>query len=219
MRVRALELSVFAPAGSAARCWMRVGRIRACSVRLVSGRRTVATGRAASGGARRSLRVPLRLTGAGRALLARELGGVRARVQARGATSGGLRRTSARTRALLALERFTTPPGSFLPGEAALSARGQRYLRSLRGKLIAVASLRCDGHDASVRPGSARTSPLSLARAEVICHALRELGVGARPKLASHGDADPIASNASEAGRAENRRVEVTVTHRPTRLR
>jgi outer membrane protein OmpA-like peptidoglycan-associated protein len=52
-----------------------------------------------------------------------------------------------------------------------------------------------------------------------MCDALRELGVGARLKLAGHGDADPIASNVSEAGRAENRRVIVTVTHRPTRLR
>jgi flagellar motor protein MotB len=120
---------------------------------------------------------------------------------------------------LLQVERFTTPPGSWLPGEAALSERGHRFLRSLRGKLIAVGSLRCDGHDASVRPGSVPISRLSLARAAVMCDALRELGVGARLKLAGHGDADPIASNVSEAGRAENRRVIVTVTHRPTRLR
>ena len=98
-------------------------------------------------------------------------------------------------------------------------APGERFLRSLRGKLIAVANLRCDGHDASVLPGSARTSRLILTRAVVMCNALRELGVGVRPRLASHGDADPIASNVSEAGRAENRRVVVTVTHRARRLR
>jgi flagellar motor protein MotB len=50
------------------------------------------------------------------------------------------------------------------------------------------------------------------------CEALKELGAGARPRLAGHGDSQPIASNASASGRAENRRVEVTVTHRPRRL-
>jgi flagellar motor protein MotB len=91
-------------------------------------------------------------------------------------------------------------------------------LRSLRGKLIAVAGLRCDGHDANVRPDTSTASQLSLARAATFCAALEELGARARPALAGHGDAEPIASNASASGRAENRRVEVTVTHRPRRL-
>jgi hypothetical protein len=93
------------------------------------------------------------LTASGRALLARRLGGARTRVRASGATSGGGRRASARTRALLQVERFTTPPGAWVPDEATLTPRGERFLRSLRGKLIAVAGLRCDGHDADVLPG------------------------------------------------------------------
>jgi flagellar motor protein MotB len=105
-----------------------------------------------------------------------------------------------------------------LPGEAILSVRGRSFLRSLRGKLIAVASLRCEGHDANVRAATVTTSPLSRARAAVLCAALKQFGVRLQPNLAGHGDSDPIASNASESGRAENRRVEVTVTHRPRRL-
>jgi Tol biopolymer transport system component len=218
MRLQALSLSVFGRAGSEARCRMRVGRIRSCTVRLLAGGRVVAQGSRRSRGARRSLVVRLRLTGSGRALLARRLGGVRTRVRASGATSGGTRRASARTRALLAVERFTTPPGSWVPDQATLTPRGERFLRSLRGKLIAVAGLRCEGHDANVRPDTATSSPLSLARAATFCAALRELGAGARPRRAGHGDAQPIASNASVSGQAENRRVEVTVTHRPRRL-
>jgi Tol biopolymer transport system component len=217
MRVQALDLTVFGRSGSESRCLMRTGRIRSCNVRLLAGRRLVAHGSTSSRAARRDLLVTLRLTRFGQALLAHRLGGVHARVQARGATSGGARRASARTRAILRVEHFTTPAGSWLPDEAALTERGTSFVRSLRGKLTAVAGLRCEGHSADVRADAGAAS-LSLDRAAAMCDALRQLGVGARPRLAGHGDSEPIASNASESGRAENRRVEVTVTHRPRRL-
>jgi hypothetical protein len=218
MRLKAPSLSVFGCAGSQARCRMRTGSIRLCTVRLLVGRRVIARGRAASEGAgRRSLTVTLKLTGFGRTLLARRPGGVRTRMRARGATTGGARTAAARTRAILRVEHFTTPAGSWMPDRATLTARGRSFVRGLRGKLIAVASLRCDGHDANVRANSVTTSRLSLGRATVMCAALRTLGVRARPRLAGHGDSDPIASNATRSGRAKNRRVEVTITHRPRR--
>jgi len=105
-----------------------------------------------------------------------------------------------------------------MPGDATLTARGRGFLRGLRGNLVAVAGLRCDGHSADADGTKARRDPISLARAAVICAGLRRLGVRAPPKLVGHGDADPIASNDSQSGRAENRRVAVTVTHRPRRL-
>jgi outer membrane protein OmpA-like peptidoglycan-associated protein len=105
-----------------------------------------------------------------------------------------------------------------VPDEAIFTARGTRFLRSLRGKLVAVAALRCEGHSADAQGTVVTASPLSLARAAAMCDALRELGVTARPRLAGHGDSEPIASNATESGQAENRRVEVTVTHRSRRL-
>jgi outer membrane protein OmpA-like peptidoglycan-associated protein len=76
-----------------------------------------------------------------------------------------------------------------------------------------VASVRCDGHDADARASSTTTLRLSLARARTMCEAL---GVRPRPQLAGHGDSESIASNATTAGRAKNRRVEVTLTHRQT---
>ncbi len=39
------------------------------------------------------------------------------------------------------------------------------------------------------------------------------LGVDAPQRIVGRGDVRPIASNRTEAGRAANRRVEVTVTH------
>jgi predicted extracellular nuclease len=218
MRLEAPRLSVFGRSGSRARCRVRSGRIRSCTIRLLVGRRTLARGSAkGKQGGSRGLAVALRLTPFGHALLERRLGGVRARMRARGATPGRARTAAARTRAILRVEHFTTPAGSWLPDQAKLTARGRSFVRGLRGKLIAVASLRCDGHDADLRGTSVTTSRLSLARAATMCVALRTLGVRPRPRLAGHGSSDPIASNATRSGRAKNRRVEVTITHRPRR--
>jgi hypothetical protein len=197
---------------------MRSGRIRSCSVRLLAGGRVLAAGSATRSAGARALTVRLRLTDRGKALLAHGLGGVSGTLRASAQTSGGVRRASARTRALLQLERFTTPPGSFLPGAAALSARGERFLRSLRGRLVAVAALRCEGHAARLQAAPVASGPLSLARAALLCRALQRLGVRAHASVVGRGNAQPLASNASKPGRAENRRVLVTVTHRARRL-
>ena len=218
MRLEAPRLSVFGRSGSRARCRLSSGRIRSCTIRLLAGRRTLARGSAeGKQSGSRSLAVALRLTPVGHALLERRLGGVRASMRARGATPGRARTATARTRAILRVEHFMTPAGSWAPDQAKLTARGRSFVRGLRGKLIAVASLRCDGHEADLRGTSDTTSRLSLARAATMCDALRTLGVRPRPRLAGHGSSDPIASNATRSGRAKNRRVEVTITHRPRR--
>jgi hypothetical protein len=218
MRLEAPRLSVFGRSGSRARCRVRSGRIRSCTIRLRVGRRTLARGSAkGTQSGSRSLAVALRLTALGHARLERRLGGVRASMHARGATPRRARTAAACTRAILRVEHFMTAPGSWVPDQARLTARGRSFARGLRGKLIAVASLRCDGHDADLRGTSVTTSRLSLARAATMCDALRTLGVRPRPRLAGHGSSDPIASNATLSGRAKNRRVEVTITHRPRR--
>jgi hypothetical protein len=199
---------------------MTSGPISSCRVQLHVGTRVLGRGaRAERGG--RSLLVRLQLTAFGRRLLASRLGGVRALVAATGTAPGGRRSAAARTRAILAVERFTTPPGSWVPDEAVLTPSGRRFLQSLRGKLIAVSSARCDGYAAGARdagtPGHALA--VSLGRAYVMCRALRRFGVTVKPILIAHGKQGPIASNAGESGRAENRRVEVTVTHTPRSLR
>lgn len=204
-RLRAGRVSLFGRSGARTRCVVENGTVGACTARLVAGGRRIATGRT-TGANRRAHDVPLRLTRYGKALLGRRLGGVRATLELR---SGTLRAT-ARTRAMLKVERVTTPPGSWTAGETGLSPRGERFVRSLRSRLVRVAAIRCDGHAADRAPGL--TSVLiSRARAATLCAAL---DVTAPQTVVGHGDTEPIASNASESGRATNRRVEVTITHR-----
>ena len=89
MRLEAPRLSVFGRSGSRARCQVRSGGIRSCTIRLLVGRRTLARGSAkGKQSGSRSLAVALRLTPFGHALLERRLGGVRASMRARGATPG-----------------------------------------------------------------------------------------------------------------------------------
>jgi hypothetical protein len=210
---------VFGQAGSPARCAVQSGLVRACSVSMLSGGRVLARGRAtASGAGARAVTVRLKLTRSGRAVLARHLGGVRLRVEASATTSAGTRSARARTRGVLAVEHLVTPPDSWLPNQAVLSARGRRFLRSLRGSVIAVVRVRCDGYSAKVSASSSNSTRISAARAAAVCAALRRFGVTKAPTVVGHGGSRPIASNTTEAGRAANRRVEVTITHRPTRL-
>jgi outer membrane protein OmpA-like peptidoglycan-associated protein len=75
------------------------------------------------------------------------------------------------------------------------------------------------GYSTRLQAAAVASGPLSLARAELLCRALRTLGLRARASVVGRGNAQPIAANASEAGRAENRRVEVTIRHRRTALR
>ena len=118
-----------------------------------------------------------------------------------------VRRASTRTRAILPVERITTPPGSWVADRAELTAAGRRFVRSLRARMVAVTGLRCDGHAAQPEgePRPEVAMALSRARAALVC--------GKEAKLVAHGNKDPIASNAGEKGRAQNRRVEITVRH------
>lgn len=57
--------------------------------------------------------------------------------------------------------------------------------------------------------------PLSTQRAETVKKMLVDRGVDAsRIETKGKGGADPIASNATKAGRAQNRRIEATILQR-----
>ncbi|HAF56279.1 MAG TPA: OmpA family protein [Thauera sp.] len=57
---------------------------------------------------------------------------------------------------------------------------------------------------------------LSIARAEAVVEHLRRRGIALeRLSADGRGEADPLTSNASEAGRARNRRVELILSRQP----
>jgi subtilisin-like proprotein convertase family protein/outer membrane protein OmpA-like peptidoglycan-associated protein len=210
LRLSARRLSVFGR--PSARCRMTAGPVGSCRVEVKAGGRVIARGTRTGAKAAGRVRVPLKLTAAGHRVLSSRLGGIRASVSATAGTTSA----KARTRAILAVERITTPAGSWVPNKAVLTPTGKQFVQSLRGRLIAVSSYRCDGHTAALeaaRADSARARTLSQSRARVMCRALRQIGAKGKPGLVAHGGTEPIAPNGTPSGRAINRRVAITVSH------
>jgi outer membrane protein OmpA-like peptidoglycan-associated protein len=197
--------------------------LRACSVRVVetgaassaAAGRTLAKGSARLARPGRRALVRLRLNRGARKQLATALGGLPARVEIVATTRDGAKlKATASTRLLPARQWLVTPVGSFAPDSGALTARGAAYLRRVARELRAVASVRCVGFTASVLDGDPGNYAKRLGRdrARAACALMRP--TGAKLRVASDGKADPIASNATESGRAKNRRVELTIVHR-----
>ena len=57
---------------------------------------------------------------------------------------------------------------------------------------------------------------LSISRAEAVAEYLRQRGIALeRLSADGHGEAEPLASNATEEGRMRNRRVELILSRQP----
>lgn len=101
----------------------------------------------------------------------------------------------------------------FQTGSAVLRPAATDRLTALAGYLRSHPrqQVRIDGFTDNVGTAASNVA-LSRARADSVAHALSEMGVNAaRLSLFGHGEAQPVASNASAAGRQLNRRVEVTL--------
>lgn len=143
------------------------------------------------------------------------IGGVPANLRVICRTSGGhLVGLVERRVALLEVQRVVSPPGSWVGDRAVPTAAGQVFLRDVRRDLrsLNVATLRCAGHAANAPGLHPAPVPLSRRRAAVACAVLRASDVADQVGLFAHGNDQPIASNATEAGRRVNRRVAITVT-------
>jgi outer membrane protein OmpA-like peptidoglycan-associated protein len=116
-------------------------------------------------------------------------------------------------RAVLQIEHATTPPGSWVPDKAVLTAAGQRFLKSLAKRLVTATRIRCDGHTAAWAPSPVDATALSRARARLVCARLRHTGVAVEINIVPHGNTSPIATNTTEEGRSINRRVGITIIH------
>jgi OOP family OmpA-OmpF porin len=104
-------------------------------------------------------------------------------------------------------------PISFQSGSAALTKSGQKVLAALVKPLRAAGSARVvvGGYTDSVGDAGKNLS-LSKARAHSVVVWLTGHGVAKKTLIAKgNGEARPIASNATAAGRSKNRRIEFTV--------
>ena len=102
---------------------------------------------------------------------------------------------------------FASGSDKLEPGSLATLTRVGFALKESRGPLLVV------GHSDNVAIKSARFSSntqLSLARAEQVINYLKLLiSPNRRTSAEGHADSDPIASNVTKEGRAENRRIEI----------
>jgi parallel beta-helix repeat protein len=196
---------------------MRNEQLRTCliEVRSVgSGRVLVARGIArapARGGGRLILKVGIRPQG--KKLLTKHFGGVVVDVRALCRSTLAAHRRVKRVRAVLVIEHVVTPPGSWVPDHPILLPKGVRFVQRLQQRMIQIRAIRCDGYTATYIPSPMDPPTLSMQRAAVVCGLLKRAGVTVRPRLYAHGRANPIATNANEAGMRQNRRVAVTFVH------
>jgi parallel beta-helix repeat protein len=196
---------------------MRKERLRTCliEVRSVgSGRLLVARGIArapARRGGRLIVKVGIRPKG--KKLLSKHFGGVVVDVRALCRSTLAAHRSVKRVRAVLVIEHVVTPPGSWVPDYPILLPKGVRFVHMLQQRMIQIMAIRCDGYTATYIPSPMDPPTLSMQRATVVCGLLRRAGVKVRPRLFGHGRANPIATNADEAGMRQNRRVAVTFVH------
>jgi outer membrane protein OmpA-like peptidoglycan-associated protein len=101
----------------------------------------------------------------------------------------------------------------FPPGSAQLPADRQAVLGQIAELLVANPTVRLevDGYTDLPPPGGTAQA-LSLTRAAGVADYLTARGVApAVLTVAGYGDTRPVADNSTDAGRAANRRVEITV--------
>lgn len=102
---------------------------------------------------------------------------------------------------------FATDESDLIPGQ-------RDRLKHLAGTLakVGLAGARVEGHT-DVTGTAAYNEALSLRRAQSVADALTEGGMDhERLKVRGLGKADPVQSNATAAGRRENRRVVIIVS-------
>jgi outer membrane protein OmpA-like peptidoglycan-associated protein len=106
---------------------------------------------------------------------------------------------------------YTLPGTAFASGSTRLGPGAQGSLRLLAAALRGKSDIRIEAHTDSQGADAANLA-LSRKRAEAVRDALAAAGVpGSHMQAVGKGEAGPVADNASAAGRARNRRVEVSV--------
>jgi outer membrane protein OmpA-like peptidoglycan-associated protein len=109
---------------------------------------------------------------------------------------------------------FTFDNLNFQSGGSTLTAESGATVSAITAILRAFPNARVtlDGYTDNTG-GLGANQRISQARAQTVATMMTDAGIGAdRISATGHGPADPVADNATEEGRARNRRIELTVT-------
>jgi outer membrane protein OmpA-like peptidoglycan-associated protein len=202
-------------------CDVDTGAIQACRVRAFArggkgGRRAlVGAGVSHPRQPRSGHLVDVRLNDRGRELVRAKIGGAEIAFRATATSVGGGTLRSKVTATVVPPRQQVVPVTNlFDSGSAALTTKGERFVRRVLSKLASerVARVRCDGHTDS-EGSAASNQELSEARARTVCDLLRARGLKADYDVRGFGESRPRASNATAEGRALNRRVELQVVY------
>jgi len=102
--------------------------------------------------------------------------------------------------------RFVADQAALLPGEDQRLATIANLLKTVPGRNLLIV-----GHTAAIGTVESQDD-LSIDRAKSIVDKLRVAGIPAQRLLyEGRGGRDPVATNDTEAGRAQNRRVEILI--------
>ncbi len=106
---------------------------------------------------------------------------------------------------------YTLAGSAFASGSSRLGATGRASIGTLAGELRGKSGIRVEAHTDS-QGSDAINLALSQKRADAVRDALVAAGVPAgRIRAVGLGEGQPVADNSTEAGRARNRRVEVSL--------
>jgi len=193
-------------------CRITFGAITTCRIVAKSGATVVATGVATPATPGAAVEVRTLVSAAGRTLLAKAKGVLPITVTATITPVSGSTLTAVATDTLVAKTVTVTLASSvlFTSGSAKLTAPALKLLKTLGAKVVGTKQAGCDGYTDN-QGSAAYNKALGLKRAQAVCAVLRPY---VKATLArSFGAANPIASNATAAGRAKNRRVIITFTN------
>jgi outer membrane protein OmpA-like peptidoglycan-associated protein len=193
-------------------CGITFGLVKSCSVVAKAGSKVVASGSVVPSSAAVSVRVPLSVNATGRSLLKAGGGILPIVITATVSPATGSAVTVSAPDSLVAKKVSITLASSvlFSSGSSVLTTAAVGLIRAFGVKVQGSKSAGCDGF--TDNQGSAAFNlKLGLARATAVCTILKKY-VGSTV-VHSFGASKPIASNATAAGRAKNRRVTITIAN------
>jgi outer membrane protein OmpA-like peptidoglycan-associated protein len=169
----------------------------------------VGTGTYEKTGGASKMNVQVELNATGKALLRTSPGGLKVAVKITGRPVSGapLKATGA---ARLVADRAALTVGGFAVNSAELTPAARRALRTFAAFGTAT-TVRCVGHTDASSDDASYLRTLGARRAKAVCAFLAQNGVKGARTLVSKGSNVPVATNTTKAGRAQNRRVQVTL--------